>query len=119
MIITVGPKNTPLHFAAGRGQYEECVRLLEEEASCDDMLLQAENEAGLRPVDLALNILEQNVLGSKDVDRYEKVISYLGELEMKITGRERYVFVRERYDTSLIFGGSSLPPGLNEVVFSV
>ena len=100
--------NTSLHIAAGRGQYEECVRLLTAAAESGVVeMLQAENAAGLRPVDLALNIIEQHFLGSGEIEAYEKVISYLGELEMKTTGRERYVFVRDLYDVSWLFGASA------------
>jgi len=91
-------QNTKLHIAAGLGDYAECVHLAED--CCAD--IQAENEAGLRPVDLALNILEQLFRSQRDVGDYEKIVTYLGSVEMKKTGRERYLFIRDDYDISLL-----------------
>ena len=94
---TVEPKNSELHVAAGLGDYVLCM-LLVEECGSD---IYAENEMGLRPVDLAINIMEQ--IFSRDmgpIDEYEKIVTYLGSVEMKRTGRERYLFIRDNYDVA-------------------
>ena len=96
-LATEEPKNSELHVAAGLGDYVRCV-LLVEECGAD---INAENEMGLRPVDLAINIMEQIL--NRDmgpIDEYEKIVTYLGSVEMKRTGRERYLFIRDSYDVA-------------------
>ena len=100
--VTVDPKNSELHVAAGLGDYARGILLVEE---CDADI-HAENEMGLRPVDLAINVMEQIVAREMGpVDEYEKIATYLGSVEMKRTGRERYLFIRDDYDVSRL-----LPP---------
>lgn len=103
-LATVEPKNSELHVAAGLGDYVRCV-LLVEECGAD---IYAENEMGLRPVDLAINIMEQ--IFNRDmgpVDEYEKIVIYLGSVEMKRTGRERYLFIRDNYDVARLLPASA------------
>ena len=105
-LATVEPKNSELHVAAGLGDYVRCV-LLVEECGAD---INAENEMGLRPVDLAINIMEQ--IFNRDmgpVDEYEKIVIYLGSVEMKRTGRERYLFIRDSYDVARLLPAEAAP----------
>ncbi len=82
--------NTSLHWAAGRGLYEECVRLIEIEGADYSIF----NDAKLRPVDLALNMGEQDL----DNTIYDKIVNYLGKVEREKTGcNETYYFSRDYY----------------------
>ena len=67
--------NTALHFAAGLGLAEKCRELVETFGADAGI----KNKAGLRPVDLALNLQEQ-YNHSYPMANYDEVVSYLDSI---------------------------------------
>jgi len=67
--------NTALHFAAGLGLAEKCRELVETFGA--DVGIK--NKAGLRPVDLALNLQEQ-YNHSYPMANYDEVVSYFDSI---------------------------------------
>lgn len=82
--------NTALHFAAGMGLVERC-RDLVEHFGADASV---KNGAGLRPVDLALNMQEQ-CISDELYASYDEVVGYLDSIA-SVEDRYHY-FHRDSY----------------------
>jgi hypothetical protein len=82
--------NTALHFAAGMGLAEGCRELVETFGADTGI----KNKAGLRPVDLALNMQEQ-YNHRYPMANYDEVVSYLDSI---MTDSGFYYFHRDNYE---------------------
>ena len=89
--------NTALHVAAGIGLVELCIDLVENFGAD----VWAKNEAGLRAVDLALNMQEQLYSYSKLHADYDEVVRYLDSC--CCSGEDSRFFHRDNYE---LFAGN-------------